>query len=89
MAQGLVTTASNKLPPPPVTTAEQAVCLVRLDLEREWSGMGWKGLKPAATREDGTWLVTFMDSAPGIRRGGGEVTLDSRSGNVTRRLGYR
>ena len=81
--------ASDECLPPPVTTAEQAICIARLNLEREWSSTDWKGLKPTATKEDGTWLVQFMDPRPYVMGGGGEVTLDSASGKVTRRLGYR
>jgi hypothetical protein len=65
------------------------VCLARQDFEREWPGIDWKALQPRATEEHGSWLVQFMDTRPGVRGGGGELTLDAASGKVTRRLGYR
>ena len=45
---------SERCPPPPVTTAEQAVCLARVDLERERPNTDWKALKPTAIKEDGS-----------------------------------
>ena len=81
---------SDECPSPPVTTAAHDVCIARYDLEREWSVVDWKGLEPRATKkDDGTWLIQFINARPGVRGGGGEVTLDSVSGKVTRRLGYK
>jgi hypothetical protein len=76
--------SSKRCAPPPVTTAEQAVCLVRLEVPE------WKELKAEAFQHDQScWVVEFIDPRPDVLGGGGQITLDADSGKVTRRLGYQ
>jgi hypothetical protein len=81
--------ASEVCAPPPITSEKHAVCLARQEFEREWPRVNWQTLRPAATKENGSWLVQFIDIRLGLRGGGGELTLDSASGTVLRCLGYR
>ena len=81
---------ANGCDSPPVTTAEQAVCLARADLSTGWLGPNWKQLKAEAFRHDESrWVVEFRDTRPGVLGGGGRVTVDVNSGKVTERRGDR
>jgi hypothetical protein len=78
--------ASNGCGSPPVTTAEQAVCLARADIESGWLGADRKQLKAEAFRHDpSTWVVDFRDTRPGVLGGDGHITIDVNSGKVTER----
>ncbi len=80
--------ASNRCGSPPVTTAEQAVCVARVDLQTGWLGADWNQLKAEAFRHDESrWVVEFRDTRPGVLGGGGRVTIDVNSGKVTERRG--
>jgi len=79
---------ANGCDSPPVTTAEQAVCLARVDLSTGWLGANWEQLKAEAFRHDESrWVVEFRDTRPGVLGGGGRVTVDVNSGKVTERRG--
>jgi hypothetical protein len=78
----------NRCDAPPVATAEQAVCLARLDLEGTALTADWRQLKAEAFRHDEScWVVEFRDTRPGALGGGGQVTVDVNSGKVTKRRG--
>ena len=78
--------ASGNCGAPPVTTAEQAVCLARADIEDGWLGADWKRLKGEAFRHDpSTWVVELRDTRPGVLGGDAHITLDVNSGKVTER----
>lgn len=69
---------------PPVTNAEQAVCFARSYLEGTPEGADWKRLKAEAFEHDeSVWVVEFIDERPGVLGGGGQVTVDVKSGKVT------
>jgi len=79
---------ANGCDSPPVTTAEQAVCLARADLSTGWLGAVGKQLKADAFRHDESrWVVEFRDPRPGVLGGGGRVTVDVNSGKVSERRG--
>lgn len=71
---------------PPVTTAGQAVCLARADVESGWLGADWKQLKVEAFRHDpSTWVVDVRDTRPDVLGGDAHITIDVNSGKVTER----
>lgn len=74
----------SKCAPPPVTTAEQAICLATADVERNWRDVDLKDLRSEAFRHDErTWVVTFQNRTPMLGGGGGQVNIDVESGKVT------
>ena len=68
---------------PPVTTAEQAICLATKHLENARSREEWKTLRPEAFRhDDKVWVVTFVETRRNMVGGGANVTVDSESGKI-------
>lgn len=74
---------------PPVTTGEQAICLVRADFKLTWPLTDWAALQPTVARVDESWIVSFVDpsNSPGMSAGAFAV-VNAASGELTQRLSY-